>query len=163
MTYEELQSAIVEIERNAEAVAASLAGLPDTTLRYKTDPRKWCILEILGHLADVELVYGHRLRQAIAEQDPTFAVMEQDDWARNLGYLDSAAEDLLEVYGVNRAATLRLLRRVHPEDLAKGGFHPELGRKLTVAELVERIRKHDPNHLGQIERLKQAAPAAATT
>jgi uncharacterized damage-inducible protein DinB len=157
MTMQELQSAIAEIEKNGGAVAAAVSGFPAATLRYKADAKKWCIQEILGHLADAEFVYLHRLSQAVAEANPTFAVMEQDDWARHLGYLEATAADLLEHYQANRKATLRLLRRLKEDDLAKGGFHPELGRKLTVAELVERIRTHDPNHLGQIEGLKKAA------
>lgn len=157
MTHAELQSAIAEIEKNGGAVAAAVSGLPEATLRYKPNPQKWCVQEILAHLADAEVVYLHRLNQAVAEANPTFAVMEQNDWARNLGYMDAPPADLLAHYQANRKATLRLLRRLQEDDLAKGGAHPELGRKLTVAELVERILKHDPNHLGQIERLKKAA------
>ena len=44
-------------------------------------------------------------------------------------------EDSLEAYRVARKANLRLLRRIAEADLGKGGFHPELKRALTVAEI----------------------------
>jgi hypothetical protein len=50
-----------------------------------------------------------------------------------------------------------LLRNLKPGELEKGALHPELGRKLTVAEIVQRMAKHGTAHLEQIERLKQEA------
>jgi hypothetical protein len=54
-----------------------------------------------------------------------------------------------------------VLRRLKPADLEKGGFHPEHKRKVTVGEIVQMMAKHGPNHLEQIERLKQMAGAPA--
>ncbi len=154
MTEQELRSHLQALERNPDRIAAAVADLDDATLRHKPAPDKWCILEILAHLADVEIIYGYRLRQAIADKEPTFAPIDQDDWARNLGYTQVQPSECLAVYQTNRRANLRLLRRLKTEHLGKGGFHPELSRKFTLAELVERMAKHDPNHLEQIERLK---------
>ncbi len=66
-----------------------MSGLPEKVLRYKPAPDKWCILEILGHLADIEIVYAYRLRQMLADKKPVIAPMDQDDWARNLGYMET--------------------------------------------------------------------------
>jgi len=38
------------------------------------------VLEILGHLADVEIVYGYRLRQMLADTKPVIAPINQDAW-----------------------------------------------------------------------------------
>ncbi len=85
MTNEEFRNHLQSAEDNPNDVSAAVAGLSDAALRYKPAPNKWCILEILGHLADVEIVYGHRLRQMIAQKDSVISPMEQDDWARHLG------------------------------------------------------------------------------
>ena len=42
------------------------------------------MLEILGHLADIEIVYGYRLRQMLADAKPVMAPIQVDAWARNL-------------------------------------------------------------------------------
>lgn len=154
MNAAELKKRLEEAEKSPRLIAAAVLGLPDKVLRYKPAPDKWCILEIPGHIADVEIVYAHRLRQMLADNSPTIAPMDQNAWARNLGYLDVPAAESVAVYGLIRLHNLRLLRRLKPGDLEKGAFHPELNRQLTVAELLERIGKHGSSHLQQIEKLK---------
>lgn len=155
MTAAELKKHLNEAEKSPKLIAAAVLGLPDKTLRYKPAPDKWCILEILGHLADMEIVTGYRIRQMLADENPTIAPIDQDAWARNLHYLEEAPAELVASYALNRYNNLRLLRRISVAELDKGAFHPELNRKLTVAEMVERISAHGPNHLAQIERLKK--------
>jgi len=160
MTDHELREKIDAIERGPALVVAAAEGADDRTLRYKPAPDKWCILEILGHLADIEVLYGYRMRQMLADREPTLAPIDQDDWARNLGYLEGTPSDFLAAYQAARRANLRLLRRLEATHLAKVAFHPEKGRKVTLEELIGMMVIHDPNHAGQIERLKQQAKAA---
>jgi hypothetical protein len=112
------------------------------------------VLEILGHLADMEIVLGYRMRQMLADTKPVIAPLDQDAWARNLNYMDSRPAELIAFYGVARHHNLRLLRSVKPADLSKSAYHPEMQREMTVAEIVERIGVHGANHLQQIEALK---------
>ena len=96
----------------------------------------------------------------LADSQPNIAPMDQNAWAKHLGYLETPAPELVAVYGLIRLHNLRLLRRLKPGDLKKGAFHPELNRQVTVGELVERIAQHGASHLSQIERLKQEAGRA---
>jgi hypothetical protein len=157
MNEAELKKHLEASEKNPKQVAAAVSGLPDKTLRYKPSPEKWCILEILAHLADVEVIYAHRIRQMLADKDPVIAPIDQDAWAKHLGYLDSSPAELVALYGLNRHANLQLLRRLKAGDLKKSAFHPELKAAVTVADMVERMAEHGPNHLSQIERLKKEA------
>ncbi len=126
MTEIELKKHLEAAEKSPKQIAVAVSGLPDKVMRYKPAPDKWCILEILGHLTDIEIVYAYRIA----------------------------------LYGLNRHHNLRLLRRTKPTDLAKSAYHPELKRDVTVAEMVEQMAGHGPNHLEQIERLKKQAAAA---
>ena len=155
MTESDLKKHLDAAEKSPKQVAAAVSGLAEKTLRYKPAPDKWCILEILGHLADIEIVYAYRLRQMLADKKPVIAPMDQDDWARSLGYMETPAPELIALYGLNRHANLRLLQRLKPDDLEKSAFHPESKKNFTVAELVERMATHGANHLAQIERLKK--------
>jgi len=157
MTEAELKKHLEAAEKSPKEIAAAVSGLPDEVLRYKPSPEKWCVLEILGHLADVEIVYGYRLRQMLADTKPVIAPLDQDAWARNLKYMDSPAVELVAFYGLARHHNMRLLRRLKPEDLSKGAFHPEMQREMTVAELVERMGGHGASHLKQIQQLKTMA------
>lgn len=157
MTESELKRHLEAAEKSPKQIAAAVSGLPEKTLRYKPAPDKWSILEILAHLADVEIVYGYRIRQMLADRKPVIAPIDQDDWARNLGYVEAVPAELVALYGLNRHHNLRLLRRLKPGDLEKSAFHPEDQKHVTVAEMVERMGTHGLNHLEQIERLKKQA------
>jgi hypothetical protein len=157
MTESELKKHLEAAEKSPKQIAVAVSGLPDKVMRYKPAPDKWCILEILGHLTDIEIVYAYRLRQMLADSKPAIAAMDQDLWARNLGYMEVPAPELIALYGLNRHHNLRLLRRAKLVDLAKSAYHPELKREVTVAEIVEQMAGHGLNHLEQIERLKKQA------
>src|SRR5438552_3642734 len=101
MTEVELKKHLDAAEKSPKQIAAAVSGLADQTLRYKPAPEKWCILEILGHLADMEVMYAYRIRQMLADKKPVIASIDQNAWAENLGYLDTAAPELVALYGLN--------------------------------------------------------------
>ena len=156
MTESELKKHLEAAEKSPKQVAAAVSGLPEKSLRYKPAPDKWCIQEILGHLADIEIVYAYRLRQMLADKKPVIAPMDQNDWARNLGYMETPPAELVALYGLNRHANLRLLQRLKPADLASRPIIPSQ-KDLTVAQMIERMGTHGASHLEQIERLKKEA------
>jgi hypothetical protein len=157
VTEADLKKHLDAAEKSPRQIAAAVSGLPDETLRYKPASNKWCILEILAHLADMEILYAYRMRQMLADRDPVIAPIDQDAWAKNLGYMESSPPELVALYGLSRHANLRLLRRLKVDDLQKSARHPELDRPVTVADYVQMLSKHGPNHLEQIERLKKEA------
>jgi uncharacterized damage-inducible protein DinB len=157
MTESEMKQYLEAAEKSPKQVAAAVLGLPAKVLSYKPAPDRWSVLEILGHLADIEIVYAYRLRQMLADKKPVIAPMDQDDWARNLGYLETPPAELVALYGLNRHANLRLLQHLKPADLGKSAYHPETKQDVTVAQLIERMGTHGASHLAQIERLKKEA------
>ena len=157
MTEAELQKHLEAAEKSPKEIAAAVSGLAPDMLRYKPVPDKWSILEILGHLADIEIVYAYRLRQMLADVKPVIAPMDQDAWARNLNYMEIPAPELVAVYGLNRHHNLRLLRRLKLSDLEKSAFHPERQQDVTVGRIIEMMAGHGVSHLAQIEKLKKEA------
>jgi len=157
MTDTEFKSHLDAAEKSPKQIAATVSGLSEQTLGYKPGPDKWCILEVLGHLADMEVMYAYRMRQMLADKKPVIAPIDQDDWAKNLHYTEESAAELVALYGLNRHHNLQLLRRLQPGDLDKSAYHPELQHNVTLAEYVEKMGTHGANHLRQIERLKREA------
>jgi hypothetical protein len=160
MTQAELTRLLDAAEKSPQQIATAVSGLPHKILRYKPGPDKWCILEILAHLADMEILYAYRMRQMIADKNPVLAVIDQDDWARNLGYMEESPAELVALYGLNRYHNLQVLRRIKPEDLEKSAYHPELKKHVTLSKYVEMMGGHGANHLQQIERLKKEGASA---
>ena len=157
MTDAEFKSHLDAAEKSPKQIAAAVSGLAEQTVRYKPGPDKWCILDVLGHLADMEVMYAYRMRQMLADKKPVIAPIDQDDWAKNLHYTEESAAELVALYGLNRHHNLQLLRRLQPGDLDKSAYHPELQHNVTLAEYVEKMGTHGANHLRQIERLKREA------
>jgi hypothetical protein len=156
MTEAEFKKHLDAAEKSPKEIAAAVTGLSAEVLRYRPSPEKWCVLEILGHLADVEIVYGYRLRQMLADARPVIAPLDQDAWARNLNYMNSPPSELVAFYGLARHHNLRLLRSLSVADLCKSAFHPEMQKEMTVGDLVERMGGHGAGHLKQIEAVKAA-------
>lgn len=155
MTTDDLKKLIAEAEQDPKRLATAVTGLPEDVLKRKPAPGKWSIHEIVGHLADAEIIFGYRIRQVLADKEPTFAPIDQDAWTDNLGYTEAAIPELIAQFGVNRFHTLRLLRRARLEDFAKSGFHPQRKQQISLEEMVRYWVGHGPNHLKQIEALKK--------
>ncbi len=73
----------------------------------------------MAHLADAEILFGYRIRQVLADKDPQFSYMDQDAWARHLGYMEAAIPELIAQFGVNRYHHHRLLTLMPSEDYSK--------------------------------------------
>lgn len=138
------------------------SGLDEAALRYKPRPEKWSILEIVSHLADIELVYGYRMRQLLADVNPTFAPIDQDRWASGLRYAEASLPEKLAMFRILREANLALLERTTEADWQRGAFHPEYNQTVTLATLIERMANHVSNHVRQIEESKRQARAQST-
>lgn len=157
MTESEFKKLLDAAEKSPREIAAAVSGLPERVLKYKPAPEKWSILEILAHLVDMETLYAYRMRQIIADKKPVLAPIDQDDWARNLGYMDENPAELVALYGLNRHHNVGLLKRLKAGDLDKSAMHPELNKQVPLWDYVQKMGVHGPNHLQQIEQLKREA------
>ena len=117
-------------------------------------PGKWSARQILCHLADCELVFGFRLRQALAEDHHVIQPFDQDKWARNYGTLET--REALAVFSSVRNWNLALIRKATPQMLSKTLTHPERG-EMTFQIVVETMAGHDLNHLKQLESIASRA------
>jgi hypothetical protein len=118
-------------------------------------PGKWSVRQILCHLADCEIVFAFRLRQALAEPNHVIQPFDQDQWSKPYASLEAGAA--LDVFSAVRRWNLALLETASPEDFVKRLSHPERG-EMTFQTVVETMGGHDLNHLGQIETIANQLP-----
>lgn len=143
-------------ERDPRAVIAETPGrlaalvekLGPAGLEKPWAPGKWSAKQVLCHLADCEIAFAFRLRQALAETAHVIQPFDQDGWAAPYGALDAKAA--LDVFTATRRWNVALLQTVTAEDLKKKVTHPERG-EMTFLTIVETMGGHDLNHLKQIE------------
>src|SRR5713101_5720194 len=85
-------------------------------------PGKWSARQILCHLADTELAFAFRLRQALAEPHHVIQPFDQDKWAAIYDAFEASAA--VEVFGTVRNWNITLIRTVSAATLSKPLTHP---------------------------------------
>lgn len=115
-----------------------------------TAPGKWTAREIFAHLADCEIAFGFRIRQALAEDHHIVQPFDQDKWASN--YAGYQAPHAMAAFTALRRWNVELVKSVRPEALAKPFNHPERG-ELTLRNFISILAGHDLNHLAQLETI----------
>ena len=113
-------------------------------------PGKWSVRDILCHLADCEVVFAFRLRQALAEDHHVIQPFDQDHWAAT--YANYDAHMALAAFSAVRQWNLALIKGLRPADFNKPLNHPERG-DMTLQVVVETMAGHDLNHLRQVEAI----------
>ena len=139
--------------RGPEVLAVVLTGVFGEEEDFTTAPDQWSIRQIIAHLADAELVGGHRFRQVIAEENPTLIAYDQDAWARRLGYRARKPKDSLETFRRLRRENYELLKSLPEEAFARSGNHTENG-PTTLRELLEGYAHHAESHAAQMQRIR---------
>ena len=137
------------IASTPEKLEALFSRLSAEQIDEKLAPGKWSVREVLAHLADCELAFGFRLRQAAAGVE-VIQPFDQDDWARNYGAYSFRAA--LTTYRAVRAWNLAFIRSLTDEQKAQVVTHPERGT-MTVWTIVETMAGHDRHHLAGLEKL----------
>jgi hypothetical protein len=118
---------------------------------------KWSPRQIFCHLADAEVAFAFRLRQALAEDQHVIQPFDQDKWAST--YMGYEARTALAVFSSVRQWNLELIRAVTPDALSKPVTHPERG-EMTFRVLIETMAGHDLNHLQPLEALSGSLTSA---
>lgn len=117
-------------------------------------PGKWTPRQILIHLADTEISFAFRIRQALAEDRHVIQPFDQERWAESWpGYPVQLA---LDTFRAIRAYNVAMVQSVLPAAGNKPLHHPERG-EMTFQTLVETMGGHDLNHLVQIEKIAATA------
>ncbi len=145
--------AVETVTKTPQVMAALVAAMGEKRLNEPREPGKWSPREIVAHLADCEVVFSFRLRQALAEDNPTVQPFDQDKWAAVYGAYDAKAA--LALFTALRQWNVALLRSLTPDAFDRKLTHPERG-EMTFRTIVETMGGHDLNHLAQLQRVAGA-------
>ncbi len=118
-------------------------------------PGKWSAAVIIAHLADCEIAFAFRLRQALAESHHMIQPFDQDAWSKV--YPAMRIDGALDVFRSVRKWNLLLTGALPPGAFTKPVSHPERG-EMTFQVILETIAGHDLNHLAQLETIASQKP-----
>jgi len=133
-------------------LSSLLKGVPKTKLTKRQVKDKWSIAEILGHIADTEIVCSFRIRLILGSNGTPIQGFDQDVWAQYSNYKKQDPAVSLEAYQINRLRNIHLLKSLPREMWDNYGMHSERGKE-SVTRVAEMLAGHDINHLSQIRMM----------
>ena len=142
---------IVErLERQIAESTTFLAAFTAEQAVWREAPKEWNILEIVGHLADVERVFGYRAL-LIARGDPvTWTSIEFPNYAAAANYESRPLGDVVAELTATRAAFVAFLRGLDAD--AWGRRAPADWTLRSVRAVAYAIAGHELHHLADIRR-----------
>ena len=140
------------IAGTARQLAELIEQLGPEGLKRSYAPGKWNARQIVCHLADCELAFAFRLRQALGESNHVIQPFDQELWAKVYAENSFDAHTALQVFSTVRQWNVMLLKTVTKETRLKPVTHPERG-EMTFQTLVEIMAGHDGNHLRQLRAI----------
>src|SRR5450631_447526 len=149
----EISDLLERFRRGPELLAMALTGVFGEEEDFVTAPGKWSIRQIVAHLADTELVYAHRMRQMVAEENPTLIAFDQEAWTKNLDYARRKPKQSLESFRRMRAENYELLKDLPEGAYARSGNHSERG-PVTLGSQVEVLAEHAESHVRQMQGIR---------
>ena len=137
----------VVIAETPARLATVLAGMSAEEIDAVPAPGKWSVREVVAHLADCEIAFGFRLRQAYSGETH-LQPFDQDAWARAYGVYSAA--QALETFAVLRAWNVAFVGGLTEADKLLPAMHPERG-EMVLWTIVETMAGHDTHHLMKLE------------
>jgi len=158
----EIPALLERFRRGPELMAVILTGVFGEEEDYVPAPGKWSIRQLIAHVADTEIVAAGRLRQVIAEDNPTLVSFDQNAWAERLDYARRKPKQSLESFRRLRAENYELLKGLDEAAYERTGRHTERG-PLSLRQMLELFSNHAESHARQIEAIREQYKKAKTS
>lgn len=104
----------------------------------------WTPRQIIGHLLDSELMFGLRLRTALATPGATVQAFQQESLATDVPYGDLDLDEVLAALVALRRVNVELLRAAPASAWNRSILHPEFGE-----QSLEQVVAVFTNHVGE--------------
>jgi len=136
---------LAAMDGQAEVSREVLRGFSDRP-GHRSQPGKWSVQQVLGHMLDTERVFGSRAL-FLARGDPApLPGFDQDEWMAHSDFGRYAYPDLIAEFVGVRAGHLSFLRHLPPEAWDRRGMVN--GSPFTVRALAYAMLGHERHHLG---------------
>lgn len=147
---------IDELERNGIVFESLLHELPEEMYRWRPEPKKWNLLDVICHLVDEEREdFKARMKSLLDDPAKAFKPIKPQMWVAERNYQAQDFESRLLKFCEEREATVDWLRSLDLPNWNNKREEPKLGT-VTAQMLLENLLAHDHLHIRQIVAIKQA-------
>jgi len=125
----------------------------DEQMHWKPAADRWSIGEVLGHLAEVEVMgFRERVEKMVESESPALESYDQNAAYAAGRYSNKKAVENLHTFCHERDRSLSFLRYLPSTAVSRSGKHAKLGT-ITVGQLMNEWAFHDLGHIRQISEL----------
>ncbi len=151
----DLQWIISQMEDNAQAIRALVAGCSTHQARWKPDATSWSVLEVINHLLDEEREdFRARLDLVLHRADEDWFGIDPEGWVAQRGYNQRELAPSLQGFLAAREESLAWLRELGEVDWT-AGYQAPFGQ-IRAGDVLAAWVAHDVLHLRQLVELKWA-------
>ena len=141
---------VERLEGQIKESAAFLATFTPEQALWREGPEEWNVLEIVGHLADVERVFSYRVLR-IARADPVmWTSVEFNGYAAAANFKERRLGDVVAEYLAVRAALVPFLRGLDAAAWERRA--PADWTLRSVRALAYAVAGHELHHVADIRR-----------
>ncbi len=146
---------ITQLEQQAQAVRAMVAGISAEQARWKPDAESWSILEVVNHLADEEREdFRTRVKHVLEQAEGLPPPIDPTGWVTARQYNQRDLEPSLAQFLQEREQSLAWLRGLNMPEWERAVEAP-FGR-ISAGDLLMAWLAHDLLHLRQLVELHYA-------
>jgi hypothetical protein len=127
------------------ATLSYLRSLPASAGNKRYAPDKWSIKEVIGHVIDIERVFGARALFFARNALGPLPGIEQDDWMKVISFGNRTLTDLADEFETVRQSHIHMFRHLDADAWVRKGVASE--REFTVRAIAYIILGHERHHL----------------
>jgi len=148
------QKIFEELSRNRQVFNELLHGVSKEQFHWKSQPGKWCLLEIVCHLYDEEREdFRARLKHVLESPGAQLPSIDPVGWVTERKYLQQDYEDRLKKFLEERTQSVAWLQSLSNPPWYNAYRHPKFGA-MTGKMFLTNWLAHDYLHIRQITRSK---------
>ena len=147
------QDLISSLASSRAGISALFYGVTDEHARWRPEPGKWSMLEVLNHLYDEERDdFRQRIQMMFEVPGEPWPPIDPQGWVTSRKYNERDVYDSLGAFEEERDASLIWLRGLREPDWGLVYKHPDLG-DISAGELLASWAAHDYMHIRQLASL----------
>jgi uncharacterized damage-inducible protein DinB len=132
------------LEQIAQSVINRLKSTSEEELHRAYAEGKWTVAELIQHMIDTERVMTYRALRIARGDRTALPGFDQDLFVKNMNVLSKTAQDFINEYQAQRAATLSFFRSLSEEETQRQGTASN--NPVSVRALAYIIAGHDLHH-----------------
>lgn len=132
------------LQKEKEKTISLVKGLSDEDARFRYGSNKWSIKEVIGHIADTEIIMSYRLLRIGRGDTTPLAGFNENDYVLAANFDEFTVQELLEYFQNTRNATISLLKTLSPNSLTRVGQANQ--SEISARAIAHIIAGHEIHH-----------------